>query len=55
MDPESLRLRLSLPPAQPAAPSPAEDAKLILPILLLLMAEGCDRRLLFALLFILMG
>lgn len=50
-----MRLRLPLPPVQRPAPSPAEDAKLILPILLLLAAEGCDRRLLVALLFILMG
>lgn len=48
-----MRLRLPSPP--PATPSPAEDAKLILPLLLLLAAEGCDRRLLFALLFIIMG
>lgn len=48
--------RMKQPPQTKAKPSPvpSNDAAVILPILLLLMTEGADKFLLFALLYILM-
>ena len=48
--------RMKRPPQKKTPPSPAPngDAAVILPILLLLMTEGADKFLLFALLYILL-
>ena len=48
--------RMKRPPQRkpPPTPAPTGDAAVILPILLLLMTEGADKFLLFALLYILM-
>lgn len=51
---EAQRMKQPPQPLPKPAPPPGNDAAVILPILLLLMTEGADKFLLFALLYILM-